>query len=354
MDAQKNEHRARKVPGNSYKQMSWAKDAEFEQYGAFSELSWNMADGERLISGLRLDRASATDVRAKLCTGMGACLANPTMNKERRETLPSGFVRYEHDLQAIPATTYIGLGHTQRFPDYWELFSATSTPIGGGMAPSGFQPTAFATADPEKTTQVDFGIQYSAGPIEAWASGYLGQVRDYLMFSYRQGAMMPMSTVDNIDARIMGGEFGAAYQFSSNIKGDVSLAYAYAKNRTDDRAMPQIPPLEARFGLSYEQGDWSAAGLWRVVAAQNRVDQGRGNVVGKDFGPSSGFGVFSLNSAYRLSQNWKVSAGVDNLFDKNYSEHLNLAGNTGFGYPDTTTRVNEVGRTWWTRVDMSF
>jgi iron complex outermembrane receptor protein len=354
VDAQKNEHRARKGPGNSYKQMSWAKDAEFEQYGAFSELSWNMADGERLISGLRLDRASATDVRAKLCTGMGACLANPTMNKERSETLPSGFVRYEHDLQAIPATTYIGLGHTQRFPDYWELFSATSTPIGGGMAPSGFQPTAFATADPEKTTQVDFGIQYSAGPIEAWASGYLGQVRDYLMFSYRQGAMMPMSTVDNIDARIMGGEFGAAYQFSSNIKGDVSLAYAYAKNRTDDRAMPQIPPLEARFGLSYEQGDWSAAGLWRVVAAQNRVDQGRGNVVGKDFGPSSGFGVFSLNSAYRLSQNWKVSAGVDNLFDKNYSEHLNLAGNTGFGYPDTTTRVNEVGRTWWTRVDMSF
>ena len=118
--------------------------------------------------------------------------------------------------------------------------------------------------------------------------------------------------------------------------------------------MPQIPPLEARFGLSYEQGDWSTAGLWRLAAAQNRIDEGRGNVVGKDFGPSSGFGVFSVNSAYRLSQSWKVSAGVDNLFDKNYSEHLTLAGNAGFGYTDNATRVNEVGRTWWTRVDMSF
>ena len=137
----------------------------------------------------------------------------------------------------------------------------------------------------------------------------------------------------------------------------MSLAYAYGKNSSDGRAMPQIPPLEARFGLSYEQGDWSSSALWRVVAAQNRIDdreRGRGNVVGKDFGPSSGFGVFSLNSAYRLNQNWKLSAGVDNLFDKNYSEHLNLAGNAGFGYTDNTTRVNEAGRTWWTRVDMSF
>ncbi|MDY0250574.1 MAG: TonB-dependent copper receptor [Pseudomonas sp.] len=351
VDAQKNEHRARKGTGDSYKQMPWAKDAEFKQYGLFSELSWNMADGERLISGVRVDRASATDTRAELCNMMGmACRDNPTADKERNKTLPSGFVRYEHDMQSLPATTYIGLGHSQRFPDYWELFSATS--IAG-------QPTAFASINPEKTTQVDFGIQYSRGAAELWASGYVGQVRDYIMFSFKPG-MNPLHTVsevDNIDARIMGGELGGSHRFAPHWKADLSLAYAYGKNSSDGRAMPQIPPLEARFGLSYEQGDWSSSALWRVVAAQNRIDdrdRGRGNVVGKDFGPSSGFGVFSVNSAYRLSQHWKVSAGVDNLFDKNYSEHLNLAGNAGFGYTDTTTRVNESGRTWWTRVDMSF
>lgn len=351
VDAQKNEHRARKGPGDSYKNMAWAKDAEFKQYGLFSELSWNVADGERLISGVRVDRASATDTRAQLCNMMGmACRANPTADKERNETLPSGFVRYEHDMQAIPATTYIGLGHSQRMPDYWELFSATSQ-VGN--------PTAFASTNPEKTTQVDFGIQYSRGAAELWASGYVGQVRDYIMFSFKPGMNTnhTISAVDNIDARIMGGELGGSHRFAPHWKADLSLAYAYGKNSSDGRAMPQIPPLEARFGLSYEQGDFSSAALWRVVAAQNRIDdreRGRGNVVGKDFGPSSGFGVFSLNSAYRLSQNWKVSAGVDNLFDKNYSEHLNLAGNAGFGYTDNATRVNESGRTWWTRVDMSF
>jgi iron complex outermembrane receptor protein len=75
-------------------------------------------------------------------------------------------------------------------------------------------------------------------------------------------------------------------------------------------------------------------------------------VVGKDYGKSAGFGVFSLNGAYRINKNLKVSTGVDNLFGKAYAEHLNLAGNAGFGYPDD--RDQGAGRTLWTKVDMSF
>lgn len=358
VDGQTSEHRLRARTGSSpmmgRTHSNMAKDAEFNQWGAFGELTWTLTDSDRVISGLRLDRHKVEDHRDYLAhrraiptcpAASTSCVANPTANKNRTETLPSAFVRYENDLQAIPATVYIGLGHAQRMPDYWELFSASNIMQGGA-----YLPTAFATADPEKTTQVDFGIQYSQGPLDAWASAYVGQVRDYLMFTH----VGSNAQVSNIDARIMGGEFGAAYNFTSNVKGDMSLAYAYGKNSSDGRAMPQIPPLEARFGLSYEQGDFSSAALWRVVAAQNRTDEGRGNVIGKDFGPSSGFGVFSLNSAYRLSKSWKVSAGVDNLFDKKYSEHLNLAGSTDFGFDDNPTRVNEPGRTWWTRVDMSF
>ena len=360
VDGLTSEHRLRARTGGPVgsTHSNMAKDAEFNQWGVFGELTWTLTDNDRVISGLRLDRHKVEDHRDYLamrrniptrtaanCTNPADCIVNPTANKDRTETLPSAFVRYENDLQAIPATVYIGLGHAQRMPDYWELFSAA----GANGAWTGV-PSAFVSANPEKTTQVDFGIQYSQGPLDAWASAYVGQVRDYLMFDHTK--VNPQ--IDNIDARIMGGEFGAAYQFTSNVKGDMSLAYAYGKNSSDGRAMPQIPPLEARFGLSYEQGDFSSAALWRVVSAQNRTDEGRGNVIGKDFGPSSGFGVFSLNSAYRLSKNWKVSAGVDNLFDKKYSEHLNLAGSPDLGFDDDPTRINEPGRTWWTRVDMSF
>ncbi|MDY7219562.1 TonB-dependent copper receptor [Denitrificimonas sp. JX-1] len=357
VDGLTSEHRLRARTGGAANKMgrphsNMVKDAEFNQWGVFGELTWLLTDNERLISGLRVDRHKVEDHRDYLamrrmiptCPESASCTPNPTANKNRTETLPSAFVRYENDLQSIPATAYIGLGHAQRIPDYWELFSAAGA--NGSWTDT---PSAFVSANPEKTTQVDFGIQYQQGPVEVWASAYVGQVRDYLMFTYTNNG----SQVENIDARIMGGELGGSHRFAPGWKADASLAYAYGKNSSDGRAMPQIPPLEARFSMSYEQGDFSSAALWRVVAAQNRIDEGRGNVVGRDFGGSSGFGVFSLNTAYRLSQNWKVSAGVDNLFDKKYSEHLNLGGNDAFGL-SADTRVNEVGRTWWARVDMKF
>ena len=148
---------------------------------------------------------------------------------------------------------------------------------------------------------------------------------------------------------------GAAYQLTSNWKADATLAYAWGKNTSDGKALPQMPPLDTRLGLTYSEDDWSAGALWRVVARQDRIDRNAGNVVGKDFGKSAGFGVFSLNGAYRINKNLKVSAGVDNLLDKNYSEHLNMAGNAGYGYPANDPRaINEPGRTLWTKVDVSF
>lgn len=355
VDAQRNEHRKR---GSSYDMMTstyqdfdqkpWDKDAEFHNYGLFGELTWHLSSDQRWIAGARVDRASVKDFRKTIGSGMTQ-RDNPTYDETRSDTLPSGFVRYEQDLQAIPATWYAGLGHTQRFPDYWELFSASPGPVGF------VQP--MESLNPEKTTQLDIGLNYKTEKVEAWVSAYAGQVRDYILFSYSQGMMLghTRSEASNIDARIMGGEMGASYRLTENWKADASIAYAWGKNSFDDRPLSQTPPLEARFGLAYEREDWSAAALWRVVDSQNRVDINKGNVVGKDLEKSSGFGVFSLNAAYRISPEVKVSAGVDNLFDKTYSEHLNLTGNAGFGFiQDDPQGFNEPGRTLWTKVDFSF
>ncbi|MGX5219059.1 TonB-dependent copper receptor [Pseudomonas segetis] len=353
LDAMRSEHRERNskydMMTDTYTdtdQFAWSKDAVMHNYGAFGELTWKVADRSRVVTGARLDRASAKDYRKDI-SGMMMSSPNPTAGDTRADTLPSGFARYEHDLADSPTTLYAGIGHVQRFPDYWELFS-------GGSGPADAV-NAFDGIKPEKTTQIDFGLQYAQDDLQAWASGYVGQVRDYILFDY-SNSMMGMSTsrADNIDARIMGGELGLAYDLNDNWKTDATLAYAWGKNSSDGTALPQMPPLDARLGLTYEQQAWSAGALWRVVAQQNRVDEGKGNVVGQDFGKSAGFGVFSLNGAYRVSKNIKLSAGLDNLFDKAYAEHLNLAGNAGFGYPAEPEAINEPGRTLWAKVDLDF
>ena len=101
-----------------------------------------------------------------------------------------------------------------------------------------------------------------------------------------------------------------------------------------------------RLGLNYQRNNWSAGALLRLVDEQNRVAINTGNIVGQDIGKTGGFNVFSVNGSYQLIDNIKVSAGIDNLFDVTYAEHISRSGATITGY-ETTDRVNEPGRTFW-------
>ena len=323
-DMQINTHRSKDDSG-------WIKDARFHDYGVFSELTWFATAENKVIGGARLDSAIVDNY-----TDNGA--------DSRSDTLPAGFVRFEHTLSDKPLMMYAGVGYTERFPDYWELFSPTYGP--GGSA------SAFNNVNTEKTTQLDIGAQYSGRRLTGWVSAYLGRVNDFILFRYDPNDSR-ISQADNVDATVMGGETGFSYQLSDSWKTDASLAYSRAENTTDHKPLPQIPPLEARLGLNWNSGNWSSGGLLRLVSSQHRIAENEGNVVGKDFEKSAGFAIFSANVAYKATQNLKLSAGVDNLFDTAYSEHLNLAGNSSFGY-SANTAVNEPGRTWWAKLNVTF
>ena len=324
LDLQRNTHEGRSGMGMSYLNKPWVRDAKFANLGLFSELRWQAAPSTLWVGGLRLDRAQAWDYR------------NPASTHKRDESaLPSGFVRWEQTL-ASGATTYVGLGHVQRFPDYWELISGKAGNV-------------FATLEPEKTTQLDVGANWKGQNWQFWTSAYVGMVRDFILFDYASNP----SKARNIDARTAGFELGGSYKLAPAWTAQATVAYSWGSNRSDGTALPQMPPLEARLGLDYAQGPWTAGALWRLVAAQHRYTQDQGNVVGRDMGASSGFGVLSLHASYRVQRQLKITVGVDNLLDKTYAEHLNLAGNAGFGFP-ANTRLNEPGRTLWLRADMQF
>lgn len=309
----------------------WQQDAQFQDSGLFAEVNWQFKPAQTLISGMRLEHTAAQ-------------YNGPRRTERRSEVYPAAFVRLEHQAETLSLMTYAGAGLSGRFPDYWELITLSS----GRRAGQG----AFYRLKREKTAQIDLGAHLQLAPLDAWVSAYVGQVRDFILFRY---GIPPanISRADNIDARIHGGEAGLAYRFNDHWRLESSLAWAFGENRDTHRPLPQIPPLEGRLALSWEQGDWSATGLWRLVAAQHRVALNEGNVVGKDFDRSAGFGVMSANVAWQAAANIKVSAGVDNVFNRRYSEHLNLAGNRGFGY-SADAPLMEPGRTLWTRAGITF
>lgn len=344
VDGQRSRQRGRSAMGRgAYRAVPWTTDANFQAFGVFSEATWRLAPGRRWVGGARLDRAQATDER--IVAGMMG-RPNPTSGLTRREDVPGGFLRFEQDLAGKALTWYAGLGHTARMPDYWELFSADMGPMGAA--------NAFAGIDPERTTQFDAGLQYRGERIQAWLSAYAGRIDDYILFTYSEGGMMgPMTAVANVDARTHGAEAGIDLHASDAWTLGGTLAWARGRNRSQGGALPQMPPLESRLSANYDNGRWSFGGLLRAVARQDRVAVGQGNVAGRDLGPSAGFATLALNGGYRFDARWQLTFGVDNVFDRAYAEHLNLAGNADFGFPADPVRINEPGRNAWIKLNLS-
>jgi iron complex outermembrane receptor protein len=344
LDTQSSRHRGRSASGrDAYRQEPWSTDANFSNDGAFAEATLHVQDRQRVVFGARADRAEVTDERQQT-SGMMP-MPNPTAGVTRRETLSSGFARYERDLRDIPVSLYAGVGRAERMPDYWELFSPDMGPMGSV--------NAFSVIGPEKTTQLDVGLQYRTPRLDAWVSGYAGRVNDFILFTYTSGGMMgPMSSVSQVDANIRGGEAGVELRLLPQWKLGATLAYSWGENRNIGGALPQIPPLDARFTVAYDSARWSVGALLRAVDSQRRFALDQGNVVGRDLGATAGFAVLSLNATYRISRDLNIAAGVDNILDRTYTENLNLSGSADFGYPADPVRINEPGRTAWLKVTL--
>ena len=187
-------------------------------------------------------------------------------------------------------------------------------------------------------------------------SAYYGSIRDYILINYAAMGMMGLTTqATNIDARIAGLEAGIDYQINENWKIGSVLSYAYGKQTDSNQALPQMPPLAARVSITYDTGKHLSFGmLARIVSRQSRIALDQGNIVERDLGESAGFSTLALNAGYRLTPAWQLTAGIDNVFNRTYSEHLNLSGNSDFGYPADPIRINEPGRTLWLKLNYNY
>ncbi len=346
LDAQENVHTLRMTSNQDllpYQGRPRVEDANFANTGVFAEAQLPVGEHSRVVTGLRADQWKAQDLRQTLQLGMSS-VPNPTANAQRRETLLSGFARHEYDTPSQPITLYAGLGHVERFPDYWELVSAGKESLAS---------TSAFNTEAEKTTQIDVGLLYSGARFSLALSGFISNVDDYILI--QSGVVKGMRTVTvtrNIDATTWGAEADASVQLGEAWTAIATLAHVRGENQTDGGPLGQMAPFEARLGLNYEQGAWSFGSLLRAVAAQDRFATGQGNIVGQDLGRSPGFAIFSLNGAWRPRPDWQVSVGIDNVFDREYAEHLSRGGVAITGF-ERTTRVNEPGRTLWLKAGIA-
>lgn len=331
----------------SYLQLPRNHDASFDTSSVYSELQLQHHSGHRTIIGLRIDHWTVRDTRQQVAVGMMATAPNPTAGQRRSQDLLSGFLRHEIQIRR-DLLLFAGIGHTGRFPDYWELFNKESAD----------SLSAF-NARSERTTQLDVGASFTRGNLNASLSLFANRAQDYLLIE--SGYMKPhmgdtrgATITRNIDSSSIGAEFSASYRWAQGWRLDAGLAGVRGSNRSDDLPLAQQPPLEARIGFGHHQPRWSVGALIRAVQRQSRVAPGQGNIVGQDIEPSAGFVITSLHASLKIGASSQLAAGIDNLFNRHYAEHLSRGGSMVAGFPPPETRVQEPGRTWWLRLETRF
>jgi len=303
--------------GVSYQDKMRTPDLTAVTTGFFAEAAQELDQASRLVGGYRVNMTRVVDETSA---------AKP----RDHDTLHNAFGRYEREINlGAPVTAYVGLGHSQRTPDYWE------------------RKRNFSLA-PERTTQLDVGVLHEGEKLRASLSAFYAHIDDYMLLSATTGK--------NIDAATVGGEAEVSYRFLPSWTIEATLSLVHGENLTDDKPLAQMPPLEGTLALRYDDGTFLGGVLARAAAGQDRVDVGWGNIVGSDLGDTGGFAVFSANAGWRARQGLVISAGVDNILDQTYAEHISRPVDTSViadGY-QRTTRVNEPGRTFWIKGSLLF
>ena len=154
-------------------------DSEFKNTAFFAEITEELSKGKKLIAGYRGDYWSVIDKRSSM--------SSDTAGQTRTELTNSGFARLENQLSSLQNTnSFIGIGRSERMPDYWELISNRRD---GSANPGGAMMTnthsALQSTKTEKTYQLDAGLIHKSSMFEAGASFFYNQIKDFIFIIFK-------------------------------------------------------------------------------------------------------------------------------------------------------------------------
>jgi iron complex outermembrane receptor protein len=126
----------------------------------------------------------------------------------------------------------------------------------------------------------------------------------------KQYVNLPWATLGGLDLLYMA-------SITSNLRWVANLKYTRA---ADDAGapLPLIPPLKAVNALRYENARLNASIEWECADSQRRVSA----IAGEN--PTPGWPILSLRTGWKVNSLLRCSAGVENLLDNNYHEHLDI------------------------------
>ena len=300
---------------------SWVRDA-----GVFSEIIFPMSSYWTARIGGRLDFVQ-TDARPEDLDNFG-----PT-ELSQSDTLYAFYVANDLDLNQYWGCR-LGCGHSQRAPS---LIDRYSDGLFLGIIQNGFSRViGDPTLRKEELWQIDVGLDCDYDNFRGRANLFYSWVDDYITYEGNEvlspeGARL-LRTVNTDLATLAGFELYGESRLTTHYTAFSSMNYVYATDQGISAPLWGIAPLDGRAGIRLhdESGgaDWGIEFAARMVSRQDRL-----GVIRNAFDPTEtieveqftpGFTIVDIRSYYNYTENISFIMGIDNLFDRNFLEHLDL------------------------------
>jgi iron complex outermembrane receptor protein len=172
----------------------------------------------------------------------------------------------------------------------------------------------------------------------------------------------PVWEYRQVNARLMGVDINANYDFAKNLNYRTAFAYIYGEDRDNQEALIDMPPMNWNNGIQYRKQEWNnlVLGLQsELVLTQNRFPNNDfvANVpVDGAFVPTNvaisqppkGYHLLNFNSEMQFNtfEKSKITIGfnIQNLFNTNYRDYLNR----------TRFYVDDMGRNFTIQLKLNY
>ncbi len=358
------------------------------------DLAWKPAPASQVNLGVRYDyvSAEATKLDSVMQVGAGGAAFSGTVRSLYETYFGTGVADAVDDDHLISAKLegeqkFLGdrlsltgsVGRIMRAPDTQERYFALPSMNNSAASGTSARQVGNPGLDPEQHYRAEAGVAMTGGDwldygrkrpggddwltSDSWrvgVSGYADHVVDFISRDRAHGQDGVLVSDNafiwrNVDANLVGVEAEAAVNLTRNLSTRLLVDWRWGQNASEDRALYGIDPLEANWLVEYQDslgdaGTWNTGFKFRAVARQGLLDDDPSAGSGFDAENSGGFGLFDLFAGLQVYDTVGVRLGVNNLFDKAYSE-FNPANATDVSNPSA---VAGPGRTVYIRGLVTF
>ncbi len=311
-------------------------DVRRDRHGAFAEWRGSPFDDWQLEIGVRYTRvefdAGPVDAFAAQSSEPVRLLRDAFNAAERH--VSDDLFDWLVGLAFSPRDSFrveLTLARKMRAPYYVERYAWLPLQATGGLA-DGHNYVGEIGLDPELSREVEGGVRWRGRWLHLAPRAFYRRVDDYIQGvkiappqSPADAAAIAVSTASgdsdplrfsNVDAVFYGVdvEYSLRLPYAFGLEG--VLSYVRGERRDVDDALYRIAPLRGRTALHYRWREWSAAIEGVYAARQANVSAENDEI------ETPGYGILNLFFRWEPGAGLGISAGVDNVLDAFYQDHL--------------------------------